>query len=158
MTAGEERWIPIGRVGRPHGLAGAFVVEGASDDPERLAPGARVYAARVPAQVVERKTAGGRPVIRLDRPVTRGTALELPERELPPLADDEFYAFQLEGLAAIDEDGHVLGTVVSLDPGVANDVLVLDTGVALPFVEDCILEIDLDAARIVVSRAMTRSD
>jgi hypothetical protein len=36
-------------------------------------------------------------------------------------------------------------------PGVANDVLELDTGVALPMVEDCVLSVDLEHARIVVA-------
>ena len=33
----------MGLVGRPHGLNGAFVVEKASDDPERFAIGSQLY-------------------------------------------------------------------------------------------------------------------
>ena len=33
------RESPVGKVGKPHGLEGAFVVEEASDDPERFADG-----------------------------------------------------------------------------------------------------------------------
>jgi ribosomal 30S subunit maturation factor RimM len=36
-------------------------------------------------------------------------------------------------------------------PGIANDVLELDTGVLLPMVEDCVRSVDLDARRIVVA-------
>ena len=36
-------WVAVGRVGRPHGREGAFVVERASESPERFAVGARVY-------------------------------------------------------------------------------------------------------------------
>ena len=36
--------IRVGRVGRPHGLAGAFVVDEASEDPERFAVGAKLHA------------------------------------------------------------------------------------------------------------------
>jgi ribosomal 30S subunit maturation factor RimM len=50
-----------------------------------------------------------------------------------------------------EEGGRALGTVRDVDPGVANDVLVLDTGVALPLVEDCILDVDLAAGRIKVA-------
>ena len=32
--------IRVGKVGKPHGLEGAFVIEEASDDPERFAEGA----------------------------------------------------------------------------------------------------------------------
>ena len=146
-----ERWIPVGRVGRPHGLGGAFVVEDASDAPRRFAPGARVYLGRDPATVVEAKRAGGRLVIRLDRAASRGALLELPESELPEPDEDSFYVFQLVGLAVEVEDGRALGRVEEVGPGVANDVLRLDSGVALPLVEECVRAIDLDAGRIVVA-------
>ena len=38
-----------------------------------------------------------------------------------------------------------------MTPGVANDVLELDTGVLLPMVEECILQVDLEAGRITVA-------
>jgi 16S rRNA processing protein RimM len=90
-------------------------------------------------------------VIKLDRPVDRGTDLEVERDALPPTDDDEYYAFELVGLAVVEETGRPLGTVKIVDPGVANDVLELDSGVLLPMVEDCVLEIDLDAGRITVA-------
>ena len=149
---GAGRWVSVGRVGRPHGLEGGFVVENASEEPERFVPGARVYADREPATVVDAKRAGGRLVVRLDREVPRGAALELPEAELPPLAEDEFYAYQLEGLEVAGEGGETLGRVERVEPGVANDVLALDTGLRLPLVEDCVREVDLAGRRITVAR------
>ncbi len=141
----------VGRVGRPHGLAGAFVVEDASDEPERFAEGATVYVEREPATVVESKTAGGRVVVRLDRTVRRGAVLELPERELPPAGEDAFYVYQLVGLTVEEEGGRVLGRVKDVTPGVANDVLELEGGIALPMVEDCVRAVDLEEGRIVVA-------
>ena len=32
-----SRWVPVGRVGRPHGIDGSFVVDARSNDPERFA-------------------------------------------------------------------------------------------------------------------------
>jgi 16S rRNA processing protein RimM len=150
-AASGDRWVTVGRVGRPHGLAGAFVVEDASDDPERYAEGTTVYVEREPATVVESKTAGGRVVIRLDRSVRRGTALELPEDELPPAGEDAFYVYQLVGLTVEEEGGRVLGRVQDVAPGVANDVLELEGGIALPMVEDCVRAVDLEEGRIVVA-------
>jgi ribosomal 30S subunit maturation factor RimM len=72
----------VGVVGKPHGLDGSFVVEGASEEPERFEPGATVLVDEEPAQVVERKRAGGRLVIRLDRPVARGRELQVRRSEL----------------------------------------------------------------------------
>jgi len=41
--------------------------------------------------------------------------------------------------------------VQEVAPGVANDVLELDSGIALPMVEDCIRAVDIERGRIVVS-------
>lgn len=144
--------MTVGRVGRPHGLDGSFFVERPSDDPRRLRRGATVWVGGEPVQVVASKHgAGGRPVIRLDRPVERGAELTVPVSELPPPADGGFYVFRLIGLEVVDEAGEVLGRVQDVSPGIANDVIELDTRLALPMHEDCVLDVDLDAGRIVVA-------
>jgi 16S rRNA processing protein RimM len=145
-------------VGRPHGLDGSFVVDAASDAPERFDPGAPVWVGREPAVVVESKRAGGRLVVKLDRAAERGAELEVPAAELPPPAEGEFYVFQLVGAAVHDEEGRHLGVVVDVVPGVANDVLELDTGSALPLVEDCVLSVDLEAHRVVVASGLVGSE
>jgi len=144
--------VRVGRVGRPHGLDGCFVVEGASDDPERFAEGATLLVGGEPARVVVSKRGGGRPVIKLDRQAERGAELAMPASDLPPTGADTYYAFELVGLAVEEEGGRPLGQVTAVSPGVANDVLELDSGLALPMVGACILEIDRAAGRIVVAR------
>jgi 16S rRNA processing protein RimM len=144
--------VRIGRVGKPHGLDGSFVVEDASDDPARFAVDAVVRVDGEPARVVTSKRAGGRPVIRLDRPVARGSWLSLPAEELPPPGEDSFYVFQLVGMEVVEEGGRALGRVADVLPGVANDVLELDSGVALPMHEECVRDVDLAAGTIVVAR------
>ena len=151
-VADERELVSIGRVGRPHGLDGAFVVENASEQEERFAVDAVVYAGGIEARVVESKRAGGRPVIRLDCTVERGTELTVPRSSLPEPGADTYYVFQLEGLAVEEEGGRALGTVADVAPGVANDVLELDSGLALPLVGDCVREVDLERGRIVVAR------
>jgi 16S rRNA processing protein RimM len=146
-----DEWVAIGRVGRPHGLGGNFVVEHASDDPARFSPGARIYARREPAEVVEAKRSGGRLVIRLDRTVPQGTVLEIRASDLPEAGGDSYYVFQLVGLAVEEEGGRPLGRVRDVAPGVANDVLELDGGVLLPLVAECVLSVDLEGGRIVVA-------
>jgi 16S rRNA processing protein RimM len=142
----------VGRVGRPHGLNGAFVVEDASDAPERFVVGARLLVGDDEAEIVESKRAGGRPVIRLDCAVPRGAELEVPRDALPPPEEGSYYVFDLVGCDVEEEGGRLLGRVVDVAPGVANDVLELDTGPALPLVADCVGEIDLERRRIVVAR------
>jgi 16S rRNA processing protein RimM len=143
--------VSVGRVGKSHGLDGSFVVENASDAPERFVVGAELLVEGEPAKVVALRHARGRPVIRLDRRVPRGAALEVPRSALEPAGDDAYYVFQLIGLEVEEEGGRALGTVADVLPGVANDVLELDSGLALPMVEDCILSVDLDGRRIVVA-------
>ena len=133
-------------------MDGSFVVEDASEEPERFAVGAELLVDGQETRVVASKRAGGRPVIRLDRAVERGQKLELPVDRLPPPAQDSYYVFQLVGLEVEEEGGRLLGTVAAVEPGVANDVLELDSGLALPFVEACVREIDLRRGRILVAR------
>ena len=144
--------VPIGRVGRPHGRDGAFVVEDASEAPERLAVGAELLVDGEPARVVESKQAGGRRVVRLDREAPRGARLEIPRAKLPALGPDTYYVFELQGLEVVEEGGKRLGRVRDVVPFPANDVLELDSGLDLPFVEACVRAIDLDAGRILVTR------
>jgi 16S rRNA processing protein RimM len=144
--------ISVGRVGRPHGRDGAFVVEDASEDPARFAAGAQVLLGRRPATVLESKRAGGRLVVRLDREAERGEELAVARGELGEPAEGEFYVFQLVGLSVEEEGGAALGRVQDVAPGVANDVLELDSGLALPLVEQCVLSVDLERGLILVAR------
>ena len=150
--------VAIGRVGRPHGLDGSFVVEDASKNPERFAVGAVLWADGEPACVLSSKRARGRPVVRLDRDLDRGAELTVRASELPPAETDAYYAFELVGLAVEEQGGRSLGRVRAVEPGVANDVLELDSGLALPMHEDCVCEIDLAAGRIVVAPGFAEPD
>jgi 16S rRNA processing protein RimM len=149
--------VEVGRVGRPHGRDGSFVVESASEDPRRFQPGATLWVDGVEARVVASKRAGGRPVIALDREVERGAVLQVPASDLPPSEEDAYYVFQLVGLTVEEEGGRSLGRVHAVEPGVANDVIELDSGLALPLHEACVLEVDVDAGRIVVARGFAEA-
>lgn len=144
--------VRIGKVGRPHGIDGAFFVEEPSDDGSWWRTGARFLAAGAPVIVVAHRTSSGRPVIKVEPPAERGAVLEVEREQLPPTGPDEWYAFELVGVPVVEEGGRALGTVKAVEPGVANDVLELDSGVLLPMVEDCILRVDLAAPRIDVAK------
>jgi 16S rRNA processing protein RimM len=77
--------------------------------------------------------------------------LEIPRSALAPTGEDEYYVFELLGLTVVEEGGRELGRVTAVEPYQANDVLTLDTGLALPMVEDCVREIDLGSGRIVIA-------
>jgi 16S rRNA processing protein RimM len=144
--------VRIGRVGRPHGIDGAFFVEQPSEDARWWQVGATFFADGERVAVIVKRQSSGRPVVKLDKSVERGAWLEVERDALPVTDDDEYYVFQLIGLDVVEEGGRELGTVKAVTPGVANDVLELDTDVLLPMVEDCVQQVDLDARRIVVAK------
>ncbi len=145
--------MPVGRVGRSHGIDGSFFVEDASEEPERFTRGARLYVGGEPAEViVSKRGSGGRVVIKLDRDVPRGTSIAIPRAELPAPEPDTYYVFQLVGLEVEEGGGRRLGTVAKVHNGPANDSIELDSGLLLPLVEACIQEVDLETGRIQVAR------
>lgn len=96
-----------------------------------------------------------------DRDVARtyaGFEIRVPESELPELEEDEFYWHQLEGLSVINQDGQLLGKVDHLLETGANDVMVVkpctgsldDRERLLPYTEQCVQAIDLDAGEMRV--------
>ena len=146
----------VGRVGRPHGVDGAFVVEGASADDTRFAVGAELLVDGAPTTVVVmRRVGGGRRAIKLDRSVERGAALCVRRSALPALPAGAHYVVDLVGLDVLDENGRRVGVVRDVLPSPANDVLELDTGALLPLVEACVREVDLQGRRILLNPGFT---
>jgi 16S rRNA processing protein RimM len=155
-TEGEPDLLPVGRVGRPHGVDGAFVVEDASEAEERFAVGARLLVDGAVAEVVaSRRVGGGRRAVVLDRPVARGARLFVRRADLPPLPADTYYVADLVGLEVLGADGTLLGVVHDVLPGPANDSLELDTGVLLPLVEDCGRAVDPASGRVLLNPGFT---
>jgi 16S rRNA processing protein RimM len=151
--------VVVGRVGRPHGVHGAFFVENPSERDETFAVGAVLFAGGATATIVSSaRGSGGRPVIRLDRAVERGVELTVERASLPALDNDEYYAFELVGLSVEEEGGRVLGRVREVLQYPANDVLELDSGASLPLVEACVRQVDLTGGRIVVAAGFADPD
>jgi len=151
-----EPRVVIGRVGRPHGVDGAFVVDEASEDPRRFDVGAELLVDGERARVtLSRQVGGRRRAIKLDSAAARGAELTISRGALSPLPSDSFYVADLVGLDVIDERGTRVGAVHDVLPGPANDALELDTGLLLPLVEDCIREVDLSGRRILLNPGFT---
>ncbi len=71
--------------------------------------------------------------------------------QLPPLPDDEYYAFELIGLRVEEVGGRACGTVKDLLPGPANDNLELDDGTLVPMIEDAIHSIDRERGVVLLN-------
>jgi 16S rRNA processing protein RimM len=83
----------------------------------------------------------------------------IPEEQLPELDEDEHYWFQLIGLKVVNTEGVVLGQVKELfDSGGGNQVMTVQPCEGsvdqqqrlLPFVDQYVLEVDLDGGMIQV--------
>ena len=170
--------LTVAVIGPAHALKGEVRLDIRTDDPEgRLAPGTSLP---VQAPRGDAGPAGSAPdhltVARLrfdgarwfaafegvpDRTAAealRGLRLlvdtDAEERD-PERDDQEWYRHELVGLRALHVDGRVLGTVTDLEPGVAQDRLVVTTpegdDVAVPFVEALVPAIDPEAGTVTLA-------
>ncbi len=153
-------YVAVGRVARPWGLHGDVKVVPLSDFPDRFAAGAQLTVGGVERTVERSRSQRGDLFLKLsgiDDPdeaeALRGLLLEVPEAELHALPEGDYYHFQLQGLTVRTTAGESLGEVVEvLEPG-GNPVLVVRGGrgeVLIPFIEDVIRRVELDARAVEV--------
>jgi len=153
-------YVAVGRILGPWGLRGDVKVEPLTDFPERFAAGGHVYAGGV-AYVIERcRWQRGHAVLKLAG-IDGATAaegmrhrlLEVPEEELRPLGEGEYYHFQILGLEVLTTSGEVLGRVEQIISTGSNDVFVVRGPrgeVLIPALDDVVKSVDPTAGRIEV--------
>ena len=138
----------VGAVGKAHGLDGAthLVGYGGVVPIER---GTEVLIGDRPAVVVERKGTHDRPILRFDLAATRdaiealrGMDVTVAGDSLPDTDEDEFFHVDLLG-CRVRCGGRLLGHVVRVHEYPANDVLELDGGEMIPFVEGVVVSVDI---------------
>jgi 16S rRNA processing protein RimM len=164
--------VVVGRVGRPHGIRGEVTIEVRTDVPERRFANGAVLRAEPPRGSASPLRAVTVAASRWHRSTLLATFEELPDRDAAEAArgillfatvdpaeepddPDEFYAHQLVGLAAYDEEGTRLGEVSALVRGGAQDLLTVRTPdgreALVPFVKALVPQVDLTAGRVVVA-------
>ncbi len=80
--------------------------------------------------------------------------LTIEENQLRPLEAGEYWPEDLVGLEAHTDDGQVVGRVVDVIVGGAQDRLVIERGgdrFEVPFVEPLVPEVDLDSGSVVIA-------
>jgi 16S rRNA processing protein RimM len=167
VPGSDVEWLAAGRVGRPHGLDGSFHV---THPRERLlALGASVRVAGQLAEIVRRAGTEDRPILRLAgfdgrdaAEALRGEDLLVLREQAPPLADDEWYAEDLEGCRVVDgavEIG-IVARLVALPSCEALEVRRRTGGEPLlvPLVRDAVRSVDVGARRIDVDVAFLGAD
>ena len=149
------QWIVVGRVGRAHGLDGSVTLTG-HGGVVPLDPGCEVRVGDQPARIVARKGTAERPILRFDlaadresAELLRGLEVTVPSHRLPEPAADEFFHVDLIG-CEVHLAGRPMGRVTAVHEYPANDVLELDSGALIPFVDEVVERVDPPARRIEV--------
>lgn len=166
-TSTEPRFLVIGRITRPHGVLGEVCAAPLTDDPTRFEWLERVYLsadeddpAPVALEIEQVRWHGALALLKLvgydDRTraeLLRGQWLMVPVAEAIPLAEGEYFLYQLLNLAARTDDGQDLGRVVNLLETGASTVLVIqgDLGeILVPNVPAFVTAIDFEAGLITI--------
>ena len=160
MVEEREGFLIAGVIGKPHGLAGDVYVERISDDPHRYDPGAELFHSDGNILVVERsrvhrdrflvKFAGVES--REDAELIRGT-LYVDASAARELDEGEYWERDVVGSEVFDSSGERVGTVTMLLPGVAQDLIEVDTSRGprlVPFVKEIVVGVDPDARRVTI--------
>ena len=156
---GEQAALPIGRVGRAHGLDGSFYLT--RPRPKLLAMGAHVKAGERALEIVRLAGTEKRPILRLRgvdsreaAEALRGVELTVDSRDAPQLGEEEWWAHELEGCQVLD--GELLfGTVerlIELPSCEALEVAPAAGGasVIIPMVKDAVRRVAVSERRIDV--------
>jgi 16S rRNA processing protein RimM len=155
LTDWRPQRVVVGAVGKAHGLDGATHLVGYGGVVP-VEKGTEVWVGDRPAVVVERKGTHDRPIVRFDLARTRDAIEELRGLDvtvaadaLPDTGQDEFFHVDLLGCQVRSGD-RPLGTVVRVHEYPANDVLELEGGEMIPFVDDVVISVDIPGRRLGV--------
>jgi len=157
----DEGYVAVGRVLSPFGLKGELRVQSLTDNPRRFAPRSKLFAGQAPVTVLTSREAQGFFYVTFkgfpDRTSVekfRHALLQVPETDLPPLAEGEYYRFQILGLRVVGVDGAEIGVIEEVLETGANDVYRIRTTdggeLLLPALVDVIISIDLAKQEMVV--------
>ncbi|WP_028550399.1 ribosome maturation factor RimM [Paenibacillus sp. UNC451MF] len=164
-----EKLYTVGKIVNTHGIRGELKIVPETDFPdERFAKGSAliffdpqkqttlsvtVESAREHKKMFMVKFKGFDNINDVEK--YKGWLLKVEEKYLSELSDDEFYYHEIIGCTVFTDEGEKLGTINEiLSPG-ANDVWVVEREsgkpVLIPYIDDVVLEVDVNEKRVKVS-------
>jgi 16S rRNA processing protein RimM len=165
-TPPEQARLTIGVIIGAHGVRGEAKVRLSTDEPEHLRTIERVWLGdeAAPRRLLGVRFQGDMALLRMQGITTpeavadlRGAPIRIAGADARPLAEGEYFLYQLVGLEAFDEAGAPVGRVTDIIETGANDVLVLtppDGGpdILLPHHPETVLDIRPAEGRMMVRR------
>lgn len=155
--------VVIGKAGAPHGIKGELKIIPMTDFPERFRGMTHCFIGDRAVEITGIRYQKNHVFMTLAGVSTReaaaaltGALVSVDRAEAVPLAEGEYYTFDIIGLAVFDTDGRSLGTVTDVLRTGSNDVYVVSApdraeDVLVPALKTVVREIDLDGGRMVVS-------
>lgn len=160
MESSELEFITIGKIITPWGTKGKLKVAITTDFPQRFAPRSKVYINRQPMTIGSTEWHKGKAIIELntinsieDAEKLRGQLVEIPHSQLHPLAEGQYYHFQLIGLEVRTTQGELLGNITEILSASGNDNYIVSGAkgeILIPAVEDIVKSIDLNKGCLVI--------
>jgi 16S rRNA processing protein RimM len=152
--------VAVGWIAAPWGLRGDLKVQPLTDFPERFQRGAALWVRGRRIEVQRSRWSRGFVYLGLSgidsrsaAEELRGALLEVPESDLAPLPEGQYYRFQVIGLEVRTPEGRPLGRVAEILSTGSNDVYVVRGGpreLLIPAIEDVVKEVDIEGGRLVV--------
>lgn len=160
-----DELVAVGRITGVHGIRGEVKVESLTDFPERFDAGGRLLLVS-PAgktgqvKILQSRFHKDRYLLLLDGVADRnaaeelrGSYLKIDEDDIKELPEGRYYHHELTGLAVVTEVGEKLGKVTGIVQTGSNMILEVRGGgreVLIPFIDDVILNVDLDGGTITI--------
>ena len=155
------RLVIVGRVVAARGPRGEVQVDVISDSPDRFSAGGFLYLNDQPHRIQSSSMLPkGRVSLKLEginsrseAESLRGNLLMVPEGMVPPLAEGDYYHFQIVDMHVYTEEGEYLGQITQILSTGSNDVYVVSRGgeeLLIPAVDEVIKEVDVEKAVMTV--------
>lgn len=158
-------YIIVGAVARAHGVSGGVKVKPITDFPQRFSQLKKIVVEMPSGQTNELEIVNAAvrenfvflTLAGIDSrekaQALQGSVLKIPSAQAVPLADDEFYHFEVIGFEVQTTTAQSLGLVVEVLALPANDVLVVKANereYLIPVIKDVIKKIDRPGRRITI--------
>jgi 16S rRNA processing protein RimM len=156
--------LQVAVIERPHGVQGEIRARITTDTPDRLIKLKSIFLGneKFARRVLGARYHQDRILFKLEGIATpeavkalSGTPLRIMGSQAAPLAEGEYFIFQLIDNEVVDEAGTVIGTLIDIMETGANEVYVVSRGddtpdLLLPNIPSVVLNIDTAAKRITV--------